>query len=159
MRRFAKTSRSESNRRQTQAVERAAKISNIYEDVQGFPNQFATIVGERGITLSGGQKQRTAISRAVMRDPQILILDDSLSSVDTYTEEQILRELKEVMRDRTSILISHRVSTVKQADEIVVLDHGEIVERGNHDQLLARDGYYAELHKKQLLEEELQSTR
>ena len=142
-----------------QAVERAARISNIYEDVQGFPNRFATVVGERGITLSGGQKQRTAISRAVVRDPRILILDDSLSSVDTYTEEQILRELKDVMRDRTSILISHRVSTVKQADEIIVLERGAIVERGNHDQLLARDGYYAELHKKQLLEQELQATR
>jgi len=142
-----------------QAVERAARISNIYEDVQSFPNRFATVVGERGITLSGGQKQRTAISRAVVRDPRILILDDSLSSVDTYTEEQILRELKDVMRDRTSILISHRVSTVKQADEIIVLERGAIVERGNHDQLLARDGYYAELHKKQLLEEELQATR
>ena len=127
-------------------VERAAEISNIVEDIAGFPNQFETMVGERGITLSGGQKQRTAISRAVIRDPKILILDDALSSVDTYTEEQILHELKKVMRDRTSILISHRVSTVKDADEIIVLDHGEIVERGKHDELLARGGYYAELH-------------
>jgi ATP-binding cassette subfamily B multidrug efflux pump len=136
-------------------VRRVAQISNIYDDIQGFPNQFATMVGERGITLSGGQKQRTAISRAVVRDPKILILDDALSSVDTYTEEQILHQLKQVMRRRTSILISHRVSTVKDADEIIVLDHGEIVERGTHEQLLQRDGYYAELYRKQLLEEEL----
>jgi ATP-binding cassette subfamily B protein len=136
-------------------VRRAAEISNIDKDVQGFPGKYETMVGERGITLSGGQKQRTAISRAVVRDPKILILDDALSSVDTYTEEQILHELKQVMRDRTSILISHRVSTVKEADEIVVLDQGAIVERGTHAELLERDGYYAELHRRQLLEEEL----
>ena len=136
-------------------VERAARISHIDADVQGFPNKYETVVGERGITLSGGQKQRTAISRAVIRDPKILILDDSLSSVDTYTEEQILQELKGVMRNRTSILISHRVSTVKEADEIIVLDAGTIVERGTHAELLLRDGYYAELHRRQLLEEEL----
>jgi ATP-binding cassette subfamily B multidrug efflux pump len=136
-------------------IYRAARISSIDADVQGFPSKYGTMVGERGITLSGGQKQRTAISRAVMRDPRILILDDALSSVDTYTEEQILRELKDVMRNRTSILISHRVSTVKDADEIIVLDHGQIVERGTHAELLGKDGYYAELHRKQLLEEEL----
>jgi ATP-binding cassette, subfamily B, multidrug efflux pump len=136
-------------------VERAAQISNIDADIQGFPNKYETVVGERGITLSGGQKQRTAISRAVIRDPKILILDDALSSVDTYTEEQILQELKQVMRNRTSILISHRVSTVKDADEIIVLDAGQIVERGTHAELLTRDGYYAELHRRQLLEEEL----
>jgi ATP-binding cassette subfamily B multidrug efflux pump len=136
-------------------VQRAAEISNIDTDVQGFPNKYETMVGERGITLSGGQKQRTAISRALVRDPKILILDDALSSVDTYTEEQILHELKQVMRDRTSILISHRVSTVKEADEIVVLDGGAIVERGTHAELLVRGGYYAELHRRQLLEEEL----
>jgi ATP-binding cassette, subfamily B, multidrug efflux pump len=136
---------------------RAAEISNIDGDVQSFPNKYETVVGERGITLSGGQKQRTAISRAVVRDPKILILDDALSSVDTYTEEQILRELKAIMRNRTSILISHRVSTVKDADEIVVLDNGAIVERGTHAELLLRDGYYAELHRKQLLEEELEN--
>src|SRR5204863_2309989 len=113
---------------------------------------FDTMIGERGITLSGGQKQRTAISRAVIRDPKILILDDALSSVDTHTEEQILHELKQVMRDRTSILISHRVSTVKEADEIIVLDSEQLVARGTHDELVQRDGYYAELHRKQLLE-------
>jgi ATP-binding cassette subfamily B multidrug efflux pump len=136
-------------------IVRAATVSNIEGDVQSFPNQYETMVGERGITLSGGQKQRTAISRAVLRDPRILILDDALSSVDTYTEEQILRELKGVMQNRTSILISHRVSTVKDADEIVVLNEGQIVERGTHAELLVLGGYYAELHRRQLLEEEL----
>src|SRR5215467_629031 len=136
-------------------IVRAATVSNIETDVQSFPTKYATMVGERGITLSGGQKQRTAISRAVLRDPRILILDDALSSVDTYTEEQILRELKGVMQNRTSILISHRVSTVKDADEIIVLNQGQIVERGTHAELLARGGYYAELHRRQLLEEEL----
>jgi ATP-binding cassette subfamily B protein len=133
-------------------VRRAAEISNIVTDVEAFPNKYDTLVGERGITLSGGQKQRTAISRAVIRDPKILILDDALSSVDTYTEEQILHELKQVMRNRTSILISHRVSTVKEADEIIVLDNGRIVERGTHAELLMREGYYAELHRRQLWE-------
>jgi len=137
-------------------VERAARISNVLDDIRHFPSGFETVVGERGITLSGGQKQRTAISRAVIRDPRILILDDALSSVDTYTEEQILRELEDVMKGRTAILISHRVSTVKDADEIVVMEDGQIVERGNHETLLARGGYYANLHQRQLLEEEIQ---
>jgi ATP-binding cassette subfamily B multidrug efflux pump len=136
-------------------VEEAARISNIYKDIDEFPKAFETMVGERGITLSGGQKQRTAISRAIVRNPKILILDDSLSSVDTETEEQILTELRKMLRDRTSILISHRVSTVKEADEIVVLAKGRIVERGTHDELVSAGGIYADLHQRQLLEEEL----
>jgi ATP-binding cassette subfamily B protein len=113
------------------------------------------MVGERGITLSGGQKQRSAIARAVIRDPRILILDDSLSSVDTGTEERILRRLDAILRQRTTVLISHRVSTVQHADQIVVLRDGRIVERGTHAELLERNGYYADLYQKQLLEEEL----
>jgi ATP-binding cassette subfamily B protein len=137
-------------------VERAAEISNILPEIQGFPKGFATMVGERGLTLSGGQKQRTAISRAVLRDPRILILDDALSSVDTYTEEKILRHLTGVMAGRTTILISHRVSTIQNADEIVVLHDGEIAERGTHEQLLALNGHYTDLYNKQLIEEELE---
>jgi ATP-binding cassette, subfamily B, multidrug efflux pump len=136
-------------------VERAAEISNILPDILGFPKGFETMVGERGLTLSGGQKQRAAISRAVIRDPRILILDDALSSVDTETEEKILNHLTDVMAGRTTLLISHRVSTIRNADEIVVLDKGRIVERGTHQELLALNGYYAELYKKQLIEEEL----
>jgi ATP-binding cassette subfamily B protein len=137
-------------------VERATEISNILPDIQGFPRGFETMVGERGLTLSGGQKQRTAISRAVIRDPRILILDDALSSVDTYTEERILRHLTEVMAGRTTLLISHRVSTIRNADEIVVLYDGEIVERGKHQELLALNGHYTELYNKQLIEEALE---
>ena len=134
----------------------AADVASIAAEIEEFPAQFNTMVGERGITLSGGQKQRAAIARAVIRDPKILILDDSLSSVDTGTEERILKRLDAILRQRTTILISHRVSTVQHADQIAVLRDGHIVERGTHSELLARGGYYADLYHKQLLEEELE---
>ncbi|HTI41221.1 MAG TPA: ABC transporter ATP-binding protein [Vicinamibacterales bacterium] len=136
-------------------IEHAAHVSRLDKDLSDFPKGYDTVVGERGITLSGGQKQRTAIARAVMMDPKILVLDDALSAVDTYTEEEILSRLSGVMRSRTTIIVSHRISTVRTADQILVLDDGAIVERGTHDQLVARNGLYAELYRKQLLEEEL----
>jgi ATP-binding cassette, subfamily B, multidrug efflux pump len=136
-------------------IKAAAAAANIAADIEGFPEGYNTMVGERGITLSGGQKQRTAIARALLRSPRILILDDALSSVDTHTEDKILNHLREIMRGRTTIFISHRVSTVRNADCIAVLHQGRIVEVGTHDELIARSGYYTDLYNKQLLEEEL----
>jgi len=144
------------DRRLWRLISDAAEIANFETDVESFANKYETAVGERGVTLSGGQKQRTAIARAVVRDPRILILDDSLSSVDTQTEERILTRLRGIMRGRTTIVISHRTSTVREADQIVVLRDGRIIERGTHNELLDRDGYYADLYRKQLLEEELE---
>jgi len=137
------------------AIQENSKISNIWPDIQSFPGQFETFVGERGITLSGGQKQRIAISRALLIDPGILILDDALSSVDTDTEEKILYRLSGEISNRTVILISHRISTVKMADQILVLENGAIIERGTHEDLLKAEGHYATLYERQLLKEEL----
>lgn len=139
-------------------IEWAADVAGLSEDIAGFPAGLDTLVGERGLTLSGGQKQRTAIARAVLREPRILILDDALSSVDTYTEEKILAQLRGVMRGRTSLIVSHRISTVRDADLICVLDEGGIIEQGTHDELLALGGEYAALYERQLLEEELALT-
>ncbi|MEP6570753.1 MAG: ABC transporter ATP-binding protein [Acidobacteriota bacterium] len=139
-------------------VEQAAEVAGLTEDVAGFPDRFETLVGERGLTLSGGQKQRTAIARAILREPKILILDDALSAVDTYTEEKILGKLRGVMRGRTSLIVSHRISTVRDADTICVLDEGRIIEKGTHDELLAIGGEYSALYERQLLEEELALT-
>lgn len=138
-------------------IRRAAELAGLGPDLAALPNGLQTMVGERGITLSGGQKQRAAIARAILRDPEILILDDALSSVDTLTEESILNGLAGVMRGRTTVLISHRVSTVRQADRIIVLDRGRIVEQGTHSELIGAGGYYADLYQKQLLEEELEA--
>jgi ATP-binding cassette, subfamily B, multidrug efflux pump len=139
-------------------IQDAAAVARLDKDIEDFPRGFDTAVGERGITLSGGQKQRTAIARALFVDPKILVLDDALSAVDTYTEEEILSRLRGVMRQRTSILVSHRISTVREADQIFVIDDARITERGTHDQLVARNGLYAAMYRKQLLEEELQAS-
>jgi ATP-binding cassette, subfamily B, multidrug efflux pump len=138
-------------------IEWAAEVAGLAPDIDAFPSGYETYIGERGLTLSGGQKQRVAIARAILRDPRILVLDDALSSVDTLTEERILTGLASVMAGRTTILISHRVSTVQSADRIFVLEHGEIVEQGTHAELVLNGGYYADLYQKQLLEEELEA--
>ena len=137
-------------------VDSAAEIASIYGDISEFPEKFGTMIGERGLTLSGGQKQRTALARAIIRNPQILVLDDALSSVDTETEERILNQLRDVMKGRTTIIVSHRCSTVRDADQIAVLVDGRIAELGTHQELLGIGGYYADLYQKQLLEEELE---
>ena len=142
----------------TTEIGAAAAVSRLDKDVESFPRGYATMVGERGITLSGGQKQRTALARAVAVDPKILVLDDSLSAVDTYTEEEILSRLRGVMRERTSIIVSHRISSVRGADQIFVLAGGRVAERGTHDELVARNGIYAAMYRKLLLEEELQAS-
>jgi len=139
-----------------QRVEEVSRIANFDKDIQSFPNGYDTVVGERGITFSGGQKQRASLARALATNPKILILDDSFSAVDTHTEEEILKNLKEFMKNRTSIIISHRISTVKDADKIVVLENGRIAEQGSHDELVTLNGIYAELNFKQLLEKELE---
>ncbi len=138
-------------------VRRAAEAASIADEIESFPDGYDTLVGERGLTLSGGQKQRTAIARALIRNPRILVLDDALASVDTQTEDRILNHLREIMQGRTTIFISHRVSTVRNADRIAVLHGGEIVEYGAHEELIERNGYYTELYNKQLLEEELET--
>ncbi len=140
------------------SVEKAAAIAGLADDIKDFPNKYEQLVGERGITLSGGQKQRTAIARAVMRNPRILILDDSLSAVDTYTEEKILHGLRDVRTDRTTLIVSHRISTIRDADLICVLHDGRITERGTHEELINLGGEYADLYERQLLEEELEAT-
>ena len=137
-------------------VENAAKTAVVHDNIINFNKQYDTILGERGITLSGGQKQRVSIARAIIKNPKILLFDDCLSAVDTETEEAILNNLQEICKDKTTIIVSHRVSSAKNADNIIVLDQGKIIEQGSHNQLIKQDGYYATLYFKQLSEKELQ---
>jgi ATP-binding cassette subfamily B protein len=134
---------------------RATRSAQVYDEIMGFPDGFKTKLGERGVNMSGGQKQRVSIARALAMKPEIIILDDSLSAVDTKTEESILLHLKEELKDTTSILIAHRISTIKHADQILVLDNGKVVEKGTHKSLLALNGHYTDMYQKQLLEEKL----
>jgi ATP-binding cassette subfamily B protein len=136
-------------------IEKAAKITEIYDDIMEFPNGFDTILGERGVTLSGGQKQRISMARALIKKPKILILDDSFSAVDTQTEEKILNNLEPVMKNRTVILISHRISTLKNTDKIFVLEEGQILERGTHEELIENEQLYYDIYQKQQLEEKI----
>jgi ATP-binding cassette subfamily B protein len=137
-------------------VENSARLAQVYDNIMEFPEKFDTILGERGVTLSGGQKQRVSIARAIAKNPKIIILDDALSAVDTKTEEKILEGLKQVMKNRTSVIIAHRISTIKDADRIIVLDEGKIVERGTHEELVSLNGLYNSIYEKQLLEEKLE---
>jgi ATP-binding cassette subfamily B protein len=143
----------------SEEVRESARMASLEDEILTFPSQYETMIGERGITLSGGQKQRTTLARAIIKKPSILILDDSFSSVDTYTEDRILRNLKEFREGRTCILVSHRVSTVQDSDWIFVLDEGRIVEEGTHVALMQEEGVYYDLYQKQLIEEELHIRR
>lgn len=134
-------------------IGQAAKNASVYDNIMEFPQGFETLIGERGITLSGGQKQRVSIARAIIKAPKILVFDDCLSAVDTHTEEEILSNLRRVMKGKTTLLISHRVSTVKHADQILVLDEGRIIESGKHEELLAKKGFYQQMHQAQLYQE------
>jgi ATP-binding cassette subfamily B multidrug efflux pump len=133
----------------------AAKQAVVHKNIVKFNKQYETILGERGITLSGGQKQRVSIARAIIKDPEILLLDDCLSAVDTETEEAILNNLLKITKDKTTIIVSHRVSSAKNADKIIILEDGKIIQEGSHNQLVNQEGYYAELYLKQLSEKEM----